>query len=223
LINFVPLAGRTLIEAETELAAPLLCPELLLHLVTERCALWRADEAELAAKDILEPYWAFAWPGGQALARYVLDHPGLFAEKSILDFGTGSGIVAIAAVKAGALRVIAADIDPTALIATGLNAEVNEVALETTARDLIGVDEGWDVVLAADMCYERALSERVVAWMQALASRGALVLAADPARGFIKSESLEEIAVYDAPADVDTDGRIRRRTSILRALGKPAC
>lgn len=213
--------ARALIERETELSSPILCPELLLHLVTERCALWRAGEAELAEKQIPEPYWAFAWPGGQALARYVLDHRALFADRRVLDFGTGSGIAGVAAAIAGAKEVLGSDIDPVALTAVELNAEANHVSVAVTARDLIGLDEGWDVVLAADMCYEAELSGRVLPWLGALASRGALVLAGDPGRGFLRSGAagVEEIAVYDAPADVDTDGRIRRRTPILRVRG----
>lgn len=216
-----PSEARRLIAEETELTSPLLCPELRLHLVTARCALWRADEAELAARGIPEPYWAFAWPGGQALARYLLDRPGRLAGRSILDFGTGSGIAAIAAARAGAARVVAADVDPLALVATELNAEANAVRLETCQRDLIGLDEGWDVVLAADMCYERELSTRTITWLSRLALRGAEILAADPGRGFLRELPgiIEELAAYDAPGDVDTDGRIRRRTAILRVRG----
>lgn len=206
---------RALIEAETELTSPLLCPELLLHLITERCRLWRAGERELAEIGLPEPYWAFAWPGGQALARYVLDRPALVRGKSVLDFGTGSGIAGIAAAKSGA-RVLASDIDPFALEAASLNALANEVELETTARDLIGEEGAWDVVLGADMSYEAAMTARILPWYHRLAASSTLVLLADPGRGFLKSESLREVAVYDAPADVDTDGRIRRRTSILR-------
>ena len=207
---------RALIEAETELTAPLLSPELLLHLITERCRLWRAGEKELAAIGLPEPYWAFAWPGGQALARYILDRPALVRGKRVLDFGTGSGIAAIAAAKSGAAHVLASDIDPFALEAAALNAQANGVELFTTSRDLIGEEGAWDIVLGADMSYEAPLTARVLPWYRALAALGTLVLIADPGRGFLKGEILEEIAVYDAPADVDTDGRIRRRTSILR-------
>ncbi len=209
---------RSLIVAETVLARPVLCPELQLHLVTEECRLWRAREAELAALGLPEPYWAFAWPGGQALARHILDHPELVSGKVILDFGTGSGIVALAAARAGAKRVVASDIDPFSVEATRLNAALNHLEVEATDADLVGRDDGWGVILAADMCYEAELSARVIPWFVALARRGARVLAGDPGRGHTRGAEFREIAAYDAPADVDTDGRIRRRTSVLEIV-----
>lgn len=209
---------RELILAETIEVAPVLCPELKLRLVTEACRLWRFTEKDLEKIGLPEPFWAFAWPGGQALARYILDHPELVAGKVILDFGTGSGIAALAAARGGAARVVGSDIDPHSCEATLVNAELNGVQVEVTTEDLIGRDEGWDVVLAADMCYERELSERVLPWLDALAARGARVYCGDPGRGYTKA--LREIAAYDAPADVDIGGRMRRRTSIFEIIAK---
>jgi predicted nicotinamide N-methyase len=150
-----------LVLQHTVVATPPLCPELRLHLVTETCPLWRATEADLARLGLSEPYWAFCWPGGQALARHLLDHPALVAGARVLDFGAGSGVEAIAALRAGAAHALAADIDPLAGVACRLNARLNDVALEVTDEDLVGSDRGWDVVLVGDMFYERRLAERV--------------------------------------------------------------
>ncbi|MBX6324079.1 MAG: methyltransferase, partial [Rhodospirillaceae bacterium] len=140
------------VAAQTALAAPPLVPEVRLHLADAVTPLWQATEAVLAHAQVPPPYWAFAWPGGQALARHVLDHPGLVAGRRVLDFAAGSGLAAIAAAKAGAAAVAAADIDPVALAAIALNAAANDVALAVIADDVVGRDDGWDVVLAGDVC-----------------------------------------------------------------------
>lgn len=207
---------RDLIRRHTQVAAPHLVPEVRLHLITPDCALWSATEDEAAAAGIAEPYWAFAWPGGQALARLVLDRPDLVQGRRVFDFGGGSGVEAIAAALAGAQRVSASDTDPLAVAAMALNAELNGVALTATADDLIGRDLDADVVLVGDMTYEAALTRRVVAWLERLAAAGRDVLVADPGRGFVDLSPWEIVATYEAPSDVDLDGRHRVTTPIAR-------
>lgn len=207
---------RRFIVAQTELVPPPICPELRLHLVTERCPLWRATEDALARMGLEPPYWAFCWAGGQALARWLLDHPEVVRGRRVLDFGAGGGVEALAAMRVGAASVIASDIDPLAAVAMVLNAEANGLELEVTTDDLICRDDGWDVVLAGDVCYDRALAERVLAWLRQLARRGALVLVGDPQRGYLDTRALEQIAELDAPSDVDVDGKYLRRTGIYR-------
>jgi predicted nicotinamide N-methyase len=203
------------IEDQTRIARPPLCPEIALHLVTEACPWWRIGEAELAALGIGEPFWAFAWPGGQALARYLLDHPRAVAGRRLLDFGAGSGLVAIAAAISGAV-VTAAEIDPIAGQAIAMNAALNGVRVEVVIGDRIGSQGRWDLIAAADMCYERALAGRVLAWLRAEAARGVEVWIADPDRGFLDRAALIELARLDAPADVDLLGAARRSTAIYR-------
>ena len=155
------------IRENTELIAAPLVPEIRLHLAAELLPIWRKTEEELGQMNVPPPYWAFAWAGGQALARYLLDNRGLVAGRRVLDLGAGSGIVSIAAMLAGAERAIAADIDTLALAAIGLNAEANGVMVETTAADLLtGEPEAVDVVLVGDLFYERPLAERVLAFVR---------------------------------------------------------
>jgi predicted nicotinamide N-methyase len=146
------------IRAETRLRPVPHAPELVLHVADEATALWQKTEEELGEIGLPPPFWAFAWAGGQALARYVLDHPEAVRARHVLDFASGSGLVAIAAMTAGAARVTACDIDPFAVAAMDLNAAANGVAIEAVQADLIGQDQGWDVVLAGDICYERDLA-----------------------------------------------------------------
>jgi predicted nicotinamide N-methyase len=140
-----------------------------LHVADQATALWQKTEDELGAIGLAPPFWAFAWAGGQALARHVLDYPALVAGHHVLDFASGSGLVAIAAAKAGAARVEAADIDGFALAAMDLNARANHVRIESVGTDQIGTDRGWHTVLAGDICYERNLAERVMTWLAGLA------------------------------------------------------
>lgn len=168
------------IQANTELLKPPLVPEIVLHLASEIVPIWRKTEEELALEGVPPPFWAFAWAGGQALSRWVLDHPDCVRGKRVLDFASGSGLSAIAAAKAGASQVVANEIDRFAIAAITLNAKVNDVRLESVLDDLIGRDDGWETVLAGDVCYEREMSERVFAWLTALAARGATVLMGDP-------------------------------------------
>src|SRR5688572_4837896 len=154
--------------AETRLRPVPHAPELVLHVADEATALWQKTEEELGEIGLPPPFWAFAWAGGQALARYVLDHPEAVRARHVLDFASGSGLVAIAAMTAGAARVTACDIDPFAVAAMDLNAAANGVAIEAVQADLIGQDHGWDAVLAGDICYERDLAQRVTEWLLGL-------------------------------------------------------
>jgi len=204
---------ETFILENTALTAPPLVPEIRLHLATEVVPLWRKTEEELEAEGVPPPYWAFAWAGGQALARHVLDHPDTVAGKSVLDFGSGSGLVAIAARKAGAARVLAADIDAFAAAAIALNAQANDVAIEITRDDVIGSDGDWAAILIGDMCYERPLAERLLEWLRA---QDALVLLGDPGRSYFPKSGVEKLATYRVQTTRELEDREIRETSVYR-------
>jgi len=189
---------RTLITENTSVIAPRLVPEIQLHLADEDLPLYRAGEAELHALGIGTPYWAFAWAGGQALARYVLDNPKVVAGKRVLDFGAGSGLVAIAAAKAGAATVTATDIDPVSVEAMALNSAINAVDFEIETADLIGTDGGWDPLLIGDACYDKEIADRLLPWLRGLAAAGRTVLIGDPGRFILRDMGLETIASYHA-------------------------
>ena len=174
-------------------------PEIRLHLADEATELWHKTEEELGRLGLPPPFWAFAWAGGQALARYVLDNPATVAGRSVLDFASGSGLVAIAAMKAGAAEVTACDIDSFAIAAIGINAAANDVSVTALQADIVGEDRGWDTVLAGDICYEQDLAARVVAWLFCLSERGATVLIGDPGRSYLPKDRLDSLAVYQVP------------------------
>jgi predicted nicotinamide N-methyase len=183
--------------------------------------LWQATEATLEKTQLPPPYWAFAWAGGQALARYVLDHPSVVQGRAVLDFGAGSGLVAVAAMKAGARRATAAEIDRFAAAAIALNAEINQVAIEIETADVIGrMPAPWQIVLVGDMCYERPLAERLTAWLCDLARSGATVLLGDPGRAYLPKEGLTAIARYTVPTPLDLEDRLTREGVVWR-LGLP--
>jgi predicted nicotinamide N-methyase len=191
-------------------------PEIQLHVAQEATELWQKTEDELAVIGLPPPFWAFAWAGGQALARYLLDNPALVAGRRVLDFASGSGLVAIAAAKAGAATVEACDIDAFAAAAIGLNAQANGVTLDVRLADLVGRDEGWDVICAGDVCYERAMAEAVIAWLEGLSRRGATVLIGDPGRSYLPRERLEEIATYQVPVTRALEDAEIKRSSVWR-------
>jgi predicted nicotinamide N-methyase len=199
------------VRANTVVSTPPLVPEIRLHLASEVVPLWQATEQELAESGLPPPFWAFAWAGGQALARNLLDNPELAHGKRVLDFAAGSGLQGIAAAKAGAARVEAAEIDDFAIAAIGLNAALNGVAVEVVKRDLIGAaNPGWDLVLAGDVCYERPLAERIAAWLTDLAAGGADVLLGDPGRTYLPKTGLERVTAYSVKTTrelEDTDVR----------------
>ena len=184
------------IRDNTDVLSPPHVPEVRLRLASEAHALWLKTEEELEEIGLPPPFWAFAWAGGQGLARHVLDHPELVAGRTVLDFASGSGLVAIAARLAGASAVLAADIDPWSKTAIRLNAALNGVAVDSSADNLVGRDAGWDVVLAGDVFYDRALAEALVPWLTALAARGATVLVGDPGRAYCPRERMEALATY---------------------------
>jgi predicted nicotinamide N-methyase len=210
---------RETILAHTVVAPARLCPEIRLHLVTAECPLWKATEEEAARAGLVEPYWAFSWAGGQALARYVLDTPELMRGRRVLDFGAGGAVEGIAAALCGA-DVTANDIDPMATAAATLNAEMCGVELRTTTDNLIGrTDERWDVVLAGDVFYGTEMARPTIEWLSALARGGSVVLIGDPDRGFLDTTGLERVARYEAPADNDADGSFLRPTTVYRVVG----
>lgn len=216
-------AYATLIRDNTVVTATALVPELQLYLASDITPLWQVTEEELERADLPPPYWAFAWPGSQALARLVLDRPDWVRGRNVLDFAAGSGVAGIAAARAGAASVIAADIDTIAAIAIGLNAGLNDVAIGTTCDDLtLGAPAiPWDVVLAGDVCYERPMTEQVWPWLTALAQAGTTVLMADPGRAYLPNAGLEEIACYPVPTLLAVEDREERLTRVFRLTAKP--
>ncbi|WP_437683029.1 class I SAM-dependent methyltransferase [Sorangium sp. So ce131] len=206
---------------ETAVACPPFVPEVKLHLATEVTPLWHATEAALARAGVPPPYWAFAWAGGQALARYLLDHPAAVSGKRVLDLAAGGGVVAIAAARAGAAHVSAADIDPFAAAALSLNAALNGVSLAVLTEDLTESDAdggAWDVIVAGDVCYERAMVDRVLPWLRRQAGRAGAVLVGDPGRTYCPSDGVEELSRYLVPTSLDLEGRAHRETRVLRLL-----
>jgi len=202
------------IRANTAQMAPPHVPELTLHLADEAHDLWLKTEEELAGIGLPPPFWAFAWAGGQGLARYVLDHPDTVRGMRVLDFAAGSGLVGIAAAKAGAAAVTCADIDPFCRAAVSFNAAANGVAVGFAADDLVGTDGGWDVVLAGDVFYEKPFADRLVPWLSALAARGARVLVGDPGRAYLPKEGLERRAVYEVPVTRALEDAEVKRTTV---------
>ncbi len=190
------------IRANTRLEAPPLVPEVRLHLASEVVPLWEATEEELAAQGLPPPFWAFAWAGGQALARYLLEHPEVVRGKRVLDFAAGSGLQGIAAKLAGARSVEAVEIDAFAVAACRLNAAANAVEVTVREADIVGSanpdepEAHWDVVLAGDVCYERPAAERITAWLRGLAGDNCLVLMGDPGRTYLPRRGLERLIAY---------------------------
>ena len=212
----IALDRRGFIQAQTRLLPVPHAPEIALHVAEEATELWQKTEDELATIGLPPPFWAFAWAGGQALARYLLDAPEIVAGKHVLDFASGSGLVAIAAARAGAVRVEACDIDAFAAEAIGLNAAANGVSVTVRLDDLIGRDDGWAVITAGDVCYERAMAERVIAWLSVLAARGATVLIGDPGRSYLPRDRLDMLASYAVPVTRSLEDAEIKQSSVWR-------
>lgn len=205
------------IRQNTSVLAPPLVPEVTLHLAHEAVPIWQKTEEELGEIGLPPPFWAFAWAGGQALSRYVLDHPQLVKGKSVLDLATGSGLVAIAAKKAGARSVLAADIDGFACAAARLNAQANDVAIDITDRDLLQEPPpDCDVILVGDLFYEKALAERVHAWLIQAKQKGAVVLIGDPGRSYLPKPALLHVIDYNVPVTRELEDSEIKRTAVWR-------
>ena len=209
-----PQTAESFIRANTAPGAPPHVPEIRLHLADEAHDLWLKTEEELAEIGLPPPFWAFAWAGGQGLARHVLDHPELVAGRRVLDFAAGSGLVGIAAMRAGAASAVCADTDPFCRAAVAINAVANGVALAFTERDLIGSDEGWNVVLAGDVFYDKPLADRLVPWFSALAARGATVLVGDPGRAYLPKQALRKLGTYQVPVTRALEDSEVKRTTV---------
>ena len=207
----------TFIRANTKLLGVPLVPEIRLHIAEESLPIWQKTEEELGAMNVPPPYWAFAWAGGQALARFLLDNPGQVVGRRILDLGAGSGIASIAAMKAGAAHATGSDIDALALAAIALNAEANGVQVETTAADLLGsAPDALDVVVVGDLFYERALAERVLTFVEAARQRGAEVLVGDPRRSYFPSDRFRQVALYSVPVTRELEDAEIKRSAVWR-------
>jgi len=216
VIEATPEGREAFILANTTLERPPHTPELVLHLASEITPIWKLTEEALAEIGLPPPFWAFAWAGGQALARYVLDQPETVAGRGVLDFAAGSGIVGVAAARAGAARVLAADIDPFCGAAVALNARANGVTLEFTAENLLDAPPpAWaEVILAGDICYEKPLAERVMAWLRAARAAGATVLIGDPGRSYFPRHGLEKLAEYQVPTTRELEDMEVKKTAV---------
>ncbi len=213
----MPSRPAEFVHANTAIATPPLVPEIRLHLATEITPIWQASEDTLARGQVPPPFWAFPWAGGQALARHVLDHRDIVAGKRVLDFGAGSGLAAIAAARAGAARVTAAEIDDFAAAAVALNADLNGVVVEVETADLIGTSaRSWDVVLVGDMCYEQPLADRLTAWLRMLARDGIMVLLGDPGRSYVPRSGLTALARYTVATSRELEDRESREGVVWR-------
>lgn len=205
------VAGNSVLQT-----APLV-PEITLHLADERAPLWNKTQRDLWDDGIVLPYWAFAWAGGQALARLLLDEPDRVRGKRVLDFASGSAISGIAAMMAGAAHVLAADIDPLAAVAAQMNAEANGVAVDTSTDDLVGTSlADFDVIIAGDICYEQSVAERVRDWLGAEARQGRDVLIGDPGRTFLPRKDLEPVIGYGVKSSRDLDDTDVRNARVWR-------
>ena len=203
------------VQGHTILDCPPLVPEIALYLATEITPIWQATEDWLAARNIAPPFWAFAWPGGQAMARHVLDHPASVAGRRVLDFAAGSGIAAIACARAGAAAVDAAEIDPMAIAVIRLNASVNGASVNAEATDAVGATCRWDLILCGDVCYEAPMTARILPWLRRMA-RSAEVWVADPGRAYLPHDGLEPFASYRVPTTLELEDRSERDVTLYR-------
>ena len=215
-MKITPEQAESFIRGNTALIAPPHVPEITLHLADEAHDLWRRTEEELEEIGLPPPFWAFAWAGGQGLARYILDHPVLVAGKRVLDFASGSGLVAIAAAKAGASDVLAADIDPFCGTAIALNAKENGATIAFTDEDLVGRVGDWDVILAGDVFYDNSFAARLLPWFDALAAAEADIIVGDPGRAYLPKTGLDALATYQVPVTRALEDAEVKKTTVFR-------
>jgi predicted nicotinamide N-methyase len=214
-----PERAPAFVRAHTRLARPPQVPELRLHLAEDAFGLWKRTEEEVGHPGVPPPYWAFAWPGGQALARYLLDHPTVVRGRSVFDLGSGSGLVAIAAARAGAASVTASDVDAFAVAAIGVNAEANHESVSCSLADVMGGDGvDADLVLAGDLFYERPMAERVLRFLERAESRGAEVLVGDPGREYLPRPRFKALATYEVAVPRGLEDRDVKVTNVWRPV-----
>ena len=206
------------LRANTAVAPATLVPEISLHLASEITPIWQATEAWLEREGVAPPFWAFAWPGSVAVARMLLDRPKLVRGKRVLDFAAGCGLAAIAAARAGAASVEAAEIDPLAVAAIGMNAALNGAEVSALAGDVVGTPCRWDRVIAGDVCYEAPMARRILPWLRGLAAAGAEVWLADPGRAYVPSGGLETVARIPVPVTRELEDRDVREVTVSRLL-----
>ena len=205
------------IRCNTTVMAPPLVPEILLHLAHEAVPIWLKTEEELNKIGLPPPFWAFAWAGGQALARYVLDHPETVRGRRIVDLASGSGVVAIAAMKAGAASVLAADLDPFSAAAICLNASMNGTVVEVTRSSLLdSPPPDMDVITVGDLFYEQALAQKCFPWLVEAQSLGISVLIGDPGRSYLPRERLEKVCQYSVPVSRDLEDAAIKQSAVWR-------
>ena len=203
------------IVANTHLQPVPHAPEISLWLADEVTPIWRLTEEELGQMGLPPPFWAFAWAGGQGLARWLLDNPAEVAGKRVLDLAAGSGLVGIAAMQAGAASVLCADIDPFCSAAVALNAAANDVSLDFTDADLLDAPPpDVDVICAGDVFYEQPMAGRVLAWLSAAAGRGVRVLVGDPLRTYFPKQGFERLAEYAVPTTRELEDDAVKRTRV---------
>jgi len=204
------------VRGQTVVGVAPLVPELRLYLASEITPIWQATEDWLAERNIAPPFWAFAWPGSQALARHVLDAKALVAGRRVLDFAAGGGLAAIACALAGAAHVEAAEIDAMADAATLANAALNGVAVEVVG-DVVGQDCRWDLIVTGDVCYEAATAARIMPWLRRMAG-SAEVWMADPGRAYLPREGMAAFATYVVPTTRELEDREERAVVLYRVL-----
>ena len=204
------------IRANTRILSPPHCGEIRLHLADDAVALWQMTEQELGEIGLPPPFWAFAWAGGQALARYVLDHPECVVGKRVLDVASGSGIVAIAAMMAGASHATAADIDAFADASARMNAAINGVSLATRIASPLDAPADADIILVGDLFYDRDLSARLLGWLQASARAGADVLVGDPGRYYFPKNAFVLVNEYEVQVTRALEDSEVKRTGVWR-------
>lgn len=205
------------IKSHLAVACSVLVPEISLYQATSLTPLWLATEAFLQQHNMAPPYWAFAWPGSEALAHFVGLNPQLVAGKRVLDFAAGCGLAGIAAAKAGAARVEAAEIDELAVAAIGMNAALNNVKIEAICGDVIGFQGGWDVILTGDVCYEQAMATRVMTWLKTQA-KCSIILIADPGRRYKPDHPGVKRAEYSVPTSLELEESALRNVVIYEVL-----
>jgi len=210
-----PVDAAAFVQAHTSVAPAVLVPDIKLHLATELTPLWQATEEFLQQHGMAPPFWAFAWPGSEALALHITQNPELVRGKRVLDFAAGCGLAALACVRAGAAHVDAAEIDPLAAAAMRLNAAANGLGLEVLLGDIVGTPCRWDVILCGDVCYEEPMARHILPWLAACA-RQVPVIIADPGRKYLPSARGKALAAIEVPTSLELEDTQQRMVTLFR-------